>query len=127
MAGKHYTDGSGETGPLTGAASGHGGMSPWLVRNTLILWGPDFKRGVVVRTAAGNIDIAATILAIKGVSGAEGLDGRVLAEALREGPDQEQIQSSTKVLTTGVDGYNAAVQVTDVGGHRYIDKGWRTR
>ena len=127
MAGKHYTDGSGETGPLTGAASGHGGMSPWLVRNTLILWGPDFKRGVVVRTAAGNIDIAATILAIKGVSGAEGLDGRVLAEALREGPDQEQIQSSTKVLTTGVDGYNAAVQVTDVGGHRYIDKGWRMR
>jgi hypothetical protein len=127
VAGTHYTDGSGETGPLTGAASGHGGMSPWLVRNTLLLWGPDFKRGVSVRTAAGNIDIAATILALKGISGVEGLDGRVLAEALREGPDEEQVQSATKVLTTEVDRYRAAVQVTDVGAHRYIDKGWRIR
>lgn len=128
MAGKHYTDGGGNTGPLTGAASGHGGMSPWLVRNTLILWGPDFKHGVTVRTAAGNVDIAPTILALKGVSGGESLDGRVLAEALRDGPDEEQIPSETHVLRTETVGrYRAAVQVTDVGSHRYIDKGWRIR
>src|SRR6185295_5862308 len=30
VAGKHYTEGSGAGGPLTGNASGHGGLSPWL-------------------------------------------------------------------------------------------------
>ena len=128
VAGKHYTEGDGNTGPLVGAASGHGGMSPWVVRNTLILWGADFKRGVTVRAAAGNVDIAPTILTLKGVSGGESLDGRVLAEALRDGPDEEQIASDTKVLRTeAAGGYRAAVQVTDVGSHRYIDKGWRIR
>lgn len=128
VAGKHYTDGAGNTGPLTGNGSGHGGLSPWLVRNTLILWGPDFKHGVTVRTAAGNVDIAPTILALKGISGGESLDGRALAEALRDGPDEEQIPCETHVLRTeAVKGYRAAVQVTDVGRHRYIDKGWRIR
>jgi arylsulfatase A-like enzyme len=142
VPGKHYINGDGNTGPLVGAGSGHGGMSPWVVRNTLILWGPDFKRGVTVRTAAGNVDIAATILALKVVSGGESLDGRVLAEALRDGPDEEQIASETRVLRTdtnvsrtepkvsrteAVGRYRAALQVTDVGRHRYIDKGWRIR
>jgi predicted AlkP superfamily pyrophosphatase or phosphodiesterase len=127
VPGTHYIAGDGKTGPLGGVASGHGGLSPWLVRNTLILWGPDFKRGVTVRTSAGNVDIAPTILALRGV-GRETLDGRVLAEALREGPDEEQIQTETSVLRTGSSGrYRAAVQVTDVGSHRYIDKGWRIR
>jgi arylsulfatase A-like enzyme len=116
VAGKHYLAGDGNPGPLTGPGSGHGGMSPWIVRNTLILWGPDFKRGATVRTAAGNVDIAATVLALKGVSGGESLDGRVLAEALRDGPDEEQIPSETKILRTEAVGrYRAAVQVTDVG------------
>ena len=128
VPGKQYTAGDGNTGPLVGAASGHGGLSPWLVRNTLILWGPDFKRGVTVRTAAGNVDIAPTILALKGVSGGDTLDGRVLAEAMRDGPDEEQIPTETKVLRTESAGrYRAAIQVTNVGAHRYIDKGWRIR
>ena len=136
VAGKHYTEGAGNTGPLSGAASGHGGMSPWLVHNTLILWGPDFKRGVTVRTAAGNVDIAPTVLTLKGDAAGESLGGRVLREALRDGPDEEQIPSETKILrTTAVGKYRAAVQVTDVfvhrytqgGPYRYIDKGWRIR
>jgi arylsulfatase A-like enzyme len=128
VAGKHYTEGAGNAGPLVGNASGHGGLSPWLVHNTLILWGPDFKRGVTVRVAAGNVDIAPTVLTLKGDSAGESLGGRVLREALREGPDEEQIPSETKTLRTAAAGrYRAAVQVTDVGGHRYIDKGWRVR
>lgn len=128
VAGKHYTEGDGNAGPLAGAGSGHGGMSPWVVRNSLILWGPDFKRGVTIRAAAGNVDIAATVLALKGGTGGEPLDGRVLSESFRDGPDEEQVLSETKVLRTEAAGrYRAAVQVTDVGGHRYIDKGWRIR
>jgi arylsulfatase A-like enzyme len=126
--GTHYIDGSGSTGPLTGSASGHGGLSPWLVRNTLILWGPDFKRGVTVRVAAGNVDIAPTVLRIKGLASGESLGGRPLKEALRDGPDEEQVSSETKVLRTEVKGlYRAAIQVTDVGERRYIDKAWRMR
>jgi arylsulfatase A-like enzyme len=128
VAGRHYTDGEGNTGPLSGQASGHGGLSPWLVRNTLILWGPDFKRGISIRAAAGNVDIAPTILALKGVSGVANLDGRALTEALREGPDEEHMISETRVLRTDAAGsYRAVIQVTDVGKHRYIDKGWRIR
>jgi arylsulfatase A-like enzyme len=135
VAGKHYVDGSGNTGPLTGAASGHGGLSPWLVRNTLILWGPDFKRSVTIRVAAGNVDIAPTVLILKSDRSGESLGGRVLREALRDGPDEEQIPSETKILRTSAGRYRAAVQVTDVtvrshgigGPYRYIDKGWRIR
>ncbi len=128
VPGKHNIDGSGNDGPLNGTASGHGGLSPWLVHNTMILWGPDFKRGIVIRTAAGNVDVAPTILTLKGVSGGESLDGRVLSEALRDGPDEEKIPSETHILKTDAVGrYRAAVQVTDVGLHRYIDKGWRIR
>jgi len=128
VAGTHYIDGAGSTGPLNGSASGHGGLSPWLVRNTLILWGPDFKRGVTVRAAAANVDIAPTVLHIKGDASGESLGGRPLKEALRDGPDQEQVPSETKVLRTEVKGvYRAAIQVTDVGDRRYVDKAWRMR
>jgi arylsulfatase A-like enzyme len=128
VAGKHSTEGAGSAGPLTGNASGHGGMSPWLVHNTLILWGPDFKRGVTVRLAAGNVDIAPTVLSLKGDAAGESLGGRVLKEALRDGPDEEKVTSETKILKTQPAGrYRAAVQVTDVGAYRYIDKGWRIR
>jgi arylsulfatase A-like enzyme len=128
VAGKHYTDGTGDVGPMVGNASGHGGMSPWLVHNTLILWGPDFKHGLTVRLAAGNVDIAPTVLTLKGDAAGEFLGGRVLREALRDGPDEEKIPSETKILTTKAAGrYRAAVQVTDVGAYRYIDKGWRIR
>ena len=128
VAGTHYIDGAGSTGPLNGSASGHGGLSPWLVRNTMILWGPDFKRGVTVRAAAANVDIAPTVLHIKGDASGESLGGRPLKEALRDGPDQEQVPSETKVLRTEVKGvYRAAIQVTDVGDRRYVDKAWRMR
>ena len=126
-SGRHHIDGSGDTGPLMGSASGHGGLSPWLVRNTMILWGPDFKGGVTIRAPAGNVDIAATVLALKGIGGGASLDGRVLTEAFRDGPDEEQIQTQTRVLRTSSGRYRAAVQVTEVGKYRYVDKGWRIR
>lgn len=53
--------------------------------------------------------------------------GRVIKEALRDGPDEEKISSETKILRTTAGRYRAAVQVTDVGAHRYIDKGWALR
>ena len=105
-------------------ASDHGSMSPWNVRNTLLAWGPSFKRGAVVRAPAGNVDVAPTILALLGLGG-DGLDGRVLVEALAGPTDPEQVVAETRVHTVEAGGYRAAIQVSEVDGRRYVDKSWR--
>jgi predicted AlkP superfamily pyrophosphatase or phosphodiesterase len=108
--------------------SDHGSMSPWTVRNTLLAWGPAFKRGAVVRVPAGNVDVAPTILALHGMD-TTGVEGRVLREALVDGPDEEQVPVETRVHTTeaGAGAYRAVVQTSEVDGRRYVDKGWRVR
>jgi arylsulfatase A-like enzyme len=108
--------------------SDHGSMSPWNIRNTFVAWGPAFKSGVTIRTPAGNADVAPTALQILGLDAtAPGLDGRVLHEALANGPDEEQIAVETRAHTVATpDGaYRAVVQTSEVAGHRYVDKGWR--
>jgi hypothetical protein len=54
------------------------------------------------------------------------LDGRVLAEALEGGRDAEQLAVDTRVHTVER-GYRAAIRVSEVDGHRYVDKSWRIR
>jgi predicted AlkP superfamily pyrophosphatase or phosphodiesterase len=105
-------------------ASDHGSMSPWNVRNTLLAWGVDFKRGATVRTPAGNVDVTPTILALLGLP-TDGLDGRVLREAIVDGPDAEQVTVVTHTHTLEAGVYRAAVQVSEVDGRRYVDKSWR--
>jgi arylsulfatase A-like enzyme len=106
--------------------SDHGSLSPWTIRSTLLACGPDFKRGVVTAVPAGNVDVAPTILALHGLD-AGGLDGRVLHEALANGPDVEQVPFETRLHTTeaGAGAYRAVVQIAEVAGRRYVDKGWR--
>ena len=105
--------------------SDHGSMSPWNIRNAGLAWGADFKKRVTVRTPTGNVDVAPTILSLLGIVEAGGLDGRVLAEAIEGGPDGEQMVVETRVYMVQAAAYRAAVQVTTVGGHRYVDKSWR--
>jgi arylsulfatase A-like enzyme len=116
---------SGTTGPIDTTAGNHGGMSPWTVRNTMLAWGPDFKRGVHLRTPSSNADIAPTILHLVGHPKAGALDGRVLEEALANGPDEEQVAIETRTLRVVNGEYRAALQVTESGGRRYLDKSWR--
>jgi arylsulfatase A-like enzyme len=128
VPGTDVTTTKGTGGGTTRApASGHGGMSPWAVRNTLLARGPRFKRGLVSRVPAGNVDVVPTILQLLGVGDVPGLDGRVLREALHDGPDQEQVPVQTRTyITTSTSGaYRAALQVSEVGRQRYVDKGWR--
>jgi arylsulfatase A-like enzyme len=105
-------------------ASDHGSMSPWNVRNTLLAWGPDFKRSATVRTPAGNVDVAPTILALLGLP-TDGIDGRVLREALVDGSDAEQVAVVTHTHTIEAGASRVAVQVSEVDGRRYVDKSWR--
>jgi predicted AlkP superfamily pyrophosphatase or phosphodiesterase len=108
-------------------ASDHGSMSPWNVRNTFLAWGPSFKKSAVVSAPVGNVDVTPTILALLGIAQRDGLDGRVLAEALADGPDQEQLAVETHVHTVEVGVYRAALQISTVDGRRYVDKSWRER
>jgi predicted AlkP superfamily pyrophosphatase or phosphodiesterase len=132
VPGTDYTETGRETGPLSGTQGNHGSMSPWTVRNTFIAWGADFKRGTVVRTPVSNVDITPTLLALLGLDGDAGLprfDGRAITEAFADGPDPEQVpvQTTTHVTATPDGKYRAAIQVSEVGRQRYIDKSWRIR
>jgi arylsulfatase A-like enzyme len=108
-------------------ASDHGSMSPWNVRNTLLAWGASFKPRTVVRAPAGNVDLTPTILALLGIPDRDGLDGRVLGEALAGGPDEEQLAVETRVHTVEAGTYRGALQLSTIDGHRYVDKSWRVR
>ena len=105
--------------------SDHGSMSPWNVRNTFLAWGAGVKRGIRASAPAGNVDVTPTVLALLGVEGEAGLDGRVVAEALEGGPDPEQVAAETRIHTAAAGAYRAALQISTVDGRRYVDKSWR--
>jgi arylsulfatase A-like enzyme len=105
--------------------SDHGSMSPWNVRNTFLAWGAGVKKGITAPAPAGNADVTPTVLALLGLEGEVGLDGRVVAEALQGGPDPEAVAVETRVHTAVAGGYRAALQISTVDGRRYVDKSWR--
>jgi arylsulfatase A-like enzyme len=78
-----------------------------------------------VRAPAGNVDVTPTILALLGMAEGDGLDGRVLHEALEGPTDPEQVAVETRVLTVEAGAYRAAIQVSEVDGRPYVDKSWR--
>lgn len=123
---QNQVGGTAVTGPVQSAPGNHGGIGPWTVRNTMLAWGPDFKRGVVVRTPSSNVDVAPTLLHLLGLTDASaGMDGRPLHEALIGGPDHEQVAMQTSAFRVRHGAYRAVLQVSEVAGKRYIDKAWR--
>jgi hypothetical protein len=114
------------TGPVEGTGAGHGGINPWAVRNTMLAWGPDFRRGATVRAPTANVDVTPTLMHLLGQAGAVArMDGRVMQEALADGPDPEQVVATTQALRVQNGSYRAVLQVSEIAGKRYIDKGWR--
>src|SRR5262249_20161317 len=118
VPGTDYTDSRGATGPLKGNAGNHGSMSPWTVHNTFLAWGADFKRGAVVHTPVSNVDVTPTLLALMGFDLDANLppfDGRAIREAFVDGPDEEQVATTTATYFTATrDGaFRAAIQVSE--------------
>jgi arylsulfatase A-like enzyme len=80
---------------IPGAATGthaklvvdHGTISPFELRNTLVMHGPDFRVGWRDPAPVGNIDVAPTLTHVLGLESGTAFDGRVLDEALRDAPD----------------------------------------
>jgi hypothetical protein len=71
--------------------------------------------------------VAPTILALLGMDAGDGLDGRVLVEALAGGQDAEQMAAQTRIHTVETGDYRAALQISEIAGRRYVDKSWRLR
>lgn len=116
---------SSRTGPRNGTDAGHGGISPWAIRNTMIAWGADIKPRVHNRVPGCSIDFTATILALNGVPFDDDIQGRVVSEILKGGPDFEQVPWETRMITRTTVNGNIYAQVSSVGKYWYVDKCWR--
>ena len=105
----------------------HGSMSKSELRAILFAAGPSFKEGAVVDTPTGNIDIAPTILRILGISHGDGMEGRILEEALANCPEVRAVDWSTELHNTerrmAYKVYRQHIQISRVGETTYIDHG----
>lgn len=113
--------------------AGHGSSSPFEIHNTLMAMGPDLKQGVIVNVPSGNVDFAPTFLRLLGIRAPASMQGRVLEEGLRGGPDPER--SSVRPLQTtattadGSFSQTAFFSIVRSGGaeYRYLDSTKVTR
>ena len=76
----------------SGGTAGHGSTSMFDVHNVLIAAGPDIKQKTTISTPSANVDFVPTFLRLAGVRMPDRLDGRVMDEALRSGPDPSTIK-----------------------------------
>ena len=110
---------------LTPGVAGHGSTSPWDIRATFIAAGPDIKRGVVSTVPTGNIDLTPTALFLAGAPIPAQVDGRVLMEALSDGPDPATVEVRSYPVETEIVlpelRYHLTVERSGVDGVMYFD------
>lgn len=106
---------------------GHGNISPASINNTLIAWGKNFKSGIVINNPSGIVDITPTILELLNIESDNKFDGRVIKEALINGPDHQKVLTELKTyhVSTKNNKYQAAIQISKTGNFWYVDKAWR--
>jgi arylsulfatase A-like enzyme len=106
--------------------SGHGGLNPWMVHTPMLMWGPDFKRNVVIHAPVANFDIAPTVLALEGMRAPNSMSGRVIAEAILK-PQREDPKFQVQQVQTRSGSYCATIQLSTIGKRTYVDQGQRCR
>jgi arylsulfatase A-like enzyme len=112
-----------EDGTLQEGQGTHGSFGRADVTNTMIAFGPDFKRGVVDGAPASNADIAPTLAQVLGLqlSSRGRLRGRVLAEALAGGPAATPSTCGELASRPGKAGIRTALHFQTAAGVRYLD------
>jgi predicted AlkP superfamily pyrophosphatase or phosphodiesterase len=111
----------------SGGVAEHGSSSPFDVHNVLIAAGPDLKDRTVVRAPSGNVDFAPTFLRLIGADVPRSMEGRVLEEALRGGPNPARlrVQSSQQTVKNAAGSYTLTGFFSTVasshGSYRYFD------
>jgi arylsulfatase A-like enzyme len=104
----------------------HASLSRFDMNNTLVAFGPDFRRGFIDELPTGNADLAPTILWILGVKPPQPLDGRILTEALANhgGPppksEQKIIEASRELELFR---WRQYLKYSTVGNSVYFDEG----
>ena len=102
---------------------GHGSFGRADVTNTMIAFGPGFKRGFVDRSPASNADLPVTLAHILGLAlqSRGKLRGRILAEAVAGGPPAVSATCGEAVATPSKDGLRTALHFQMMAGVRYLD------
>jgi arylsulfatase A-like enzyme len=102
---------------------GHGSFGRADITNTMIAFGPDFKRGFVDRSPASNADLPVTLARILGLAlpSRGRLRGRVLSEALAGGPPAVGATCGQAVSAPGKDGLRTVLHFQTAAGVRYLD------
>ncbi|MFN8634687.1 MAG: alkaline phosphatase family protein [Chloroflexota bacterium] len=108
----------------TGLAASHGGISNWEINNTFVLAGAGVKEGLSHQLPAGNVDLAPTMAELLGVGALAEADGRVLAEALADGPHPREVKVSRELFNAELGAKKMGMQISTVGATRYLDLGW---
>ena len=107
----------------------HGSMSRHEINGIMFANGPSFKSSLKLDTPSGNMDLAPTFLSILGISGHQGMHGRVLEEALSDGPNAKDLEWSTELHDAehsfGGDTYRQQIKISRVEDTTYVDEGNR--
>ncbi len=126
----YSADWTGETGafgfPGTSAQSGvagHGTTSPFDIYSPLVAAGPDLKSGVALDVPSSHVDLAPTLLHLRGLDPPDTMDGRVLHEALADGPDPTAVEVDTVRIraSRSDDTYVVTATVSSAGEATYLD------
>lgn len=106
----------------------HATLSRFDMHNTLIADGPDFTRGQTDDLPTGNIDLAPTILHILGIKAPQGIDGRILSEAL---VNTDRLLAGTNAETKTIESkkdfaagtWRQSLRISRIGSTIYLDEG----
>jgi arylsulfatase A-like enzyme len=102
----------------------HGGIGRESTFNNMAAMGPDFKSGYKDEAPVSNADIAPTLARILGLQIQPNgkLQGRVITEALKNGPDQMTF-TSNHAASQPANGQRTILEYQELGSERYTDRG----
>ena len=104
----------------------HATLSHFDMHSTLIVAGPDFRRGETNELPTGNVDLAPTICRILGTTPPQKLDGRILSEAMvnidvvSAKADKNTVEA-VREFPSGA--WRQSLQISRVGSVVYFDEG----
>lgn len=103
--------------------AGHGSSSPYDIHSALIAAGPDFIEHAVSDVPTSNVDLAPTLLRLIGLEAPASMTGRVIEEALRNGPSIASIRvdRATETVKTPDGGYALTAHLSKAVGRTYLD------